>query len=455
MTRLDTGRLTPDDDLFVRMEHALRLPVVNQCVWHLDRDVDPEALADLAHRLRRGRLSRLVRRSPMPMRDSWIHTPAAGRYSFSPDVITADDTLAWMQWCAELPLDSVRGPSWRMHAARAADGGLLVSLTVAHAVGDGGAILTAIDEAVRADTVAPRVPSTPTVAARAVDDIRDAASLLRDASVAAFRIARAGRDAMPAPRTTPTTSTSSSTPATATTVADPETPGVPFIAPAHVTRVDGRAFGDAAARAGGTTNTLFTAIGLGVLEATGRVRPGAVVGVSLPMSTRGPDDRRANATSGVTARITVDDGRYHDLRPLRSASKQAFASLTESPSPRSLLAVLGQALPDRVVRRLSTTMTAPLCLTSNLGRLSPGFASLGGRRPVPVVVRAVTVGADIATIRRMAGGLSAWISESDGGHTLAFTSLDADRVADSTVLAALVQRELGRWGLAGEPWCRH
>ncbi|MDL9945981.1 hypothetical protein QSJ19_10340 [Gordonia sp. ABSL11-1] len=45
MTRPDTGRLTPDDDLFVRMEHALRLPVVNQCVWHLNRDVDPEALA--------------------------------------------------------------------------------------------------------------------------------------------------------------------------------------------------------------------------------------------------------------------------------------------------------------------------------------------------------------------------------------------------------------------------
>ncbi|MDL9945979.1 hypothetical protein QSJ19_10325 [Gordonia sp. ABSL11-1] len=53
-------------------------------------------------------------------------------------------------------------------------------------------------------------------------------------------------------------------------------------------------------------------------------------------------------------------------------------------------------------------MTAPLRLTSNLGRLSPGFASLGGRRPVPGVKRAaVTVGADIATIRRMAGGLSA------------------------------------------------
>ncbi|RPA12259.1 hypothetical protein EEB19_08115, partial [Gordonia sp. OPL2] len=228
----------------------------------------------------------------------------------------------------------------------------------------------------------------------------------------------------------------------------------PFTAPAHVTRVDGEAFAEVATRAGGTTNTLFTAIGLGVLEATGRVGPGDVVGASLPMSTRGPGDRRANATTGVTARVTVDDTRYRDLRPLRWASKHAFASLGDSPSARAQLGVLGQALPDPLIRRLSTTMTAPLCLTSNLGRLSTGFASLGGSRPVPVVVRAVTVGAGLATVRRMAGGLSAWISESDGGHTLAFTSLDPDRVADAATLSALVQGELGRWGLVGQHWCR-
>ncbi|ROZ83337.1 hypothetical protein EEB19_26240, partial [Gordonia sp. OPL2] len=225
MTRPSADRLTPDDDLFVRMEHALGLPVVNQCVWHLGRDVEPAALAILVRRLRRGRLSRLVRRSPMPTRDRWVHTPAAGRYSFCTDVISADDTLAWMQGCAELPLDSVRGPSWRMHAARAADGGLLVSLTVAHVVGDGGAILTAVDEAVRDDIPASPARPTPSVAARVVDDMRDSASLLRDASAAAVRTARAGRDAMPGPRTS-----STSTRSTKTAAPDPDTAAAPFTA---------------------------------------------------------------------------------------------------------------------------------------------------------------------------------------------------------------------------------
>ena len=73
-------RLTYDDDLFLRMECVLGVPVVNQIVWRFDSAVPLDALESMWQLLATGPLDRSVRRSAVPgARDGWItaRTPAA------------------------------------------------------------------------------------------------------------------------------------------------------------------------------------------------------------------------------------------------------------------------------------------------------------------------------------------------------------------------------------------
>ncbi|MET0798281.1 MAG: hypothetical protein ABWY21_12890, partial [Rhodococcus sp. (in: high G+C Gram-positive bacteria)] len=59
-------RLTYDDDLFLRMECVLGVPVVNQIVWRFDSAVPLDALESMWQLLATGPLDRSVRRSAVP-----------------------------------------------------------------------------------------------------------------------------------------------------------------------------------------------------------------------------------------------------------------------------------------------------------------------------------------------------------------------------------------------------
>lgn len=429
-------RLTPDDDLFVRMEHAAGLPVVNQCVWRLGGDVDEAFVAELADRLALGRLSRLVVRRRLPVPDRWVHSRDAGRYRFETTPIRAAELAAWARARCDDTIDTIDGPAWRLSAIRLGDTGeTAVSLVASHVVGDGGAVLTAVREAV---TGIPfdRTDVRPTLA----DEVHAGAALVAGAARSAYTLARQTRadggsaDTAPSPAAPPTRTTDGGGPC-----------------PTTITTVPVDGFDAAAAAAGGTPNTLFAAIVLGVLCATGRVGDGDEVPLALPVSTRLPGDRRANATSGCTARIIVSPNRYRDLGVLRAACKDAYRALDSDPGRLVLLGRVAQPLTDGLVRRLVAGSTAPLCLASNLGDLDDDFASLGGAVTGPVAMRSVTV-APAAVLRRMAGGIGAWASRSADRMTLCVTSLDPDRVADDADLTGLLHDELGRWGLSGTAW---
>lgn len=436
-------RLTPDDDLFVRMEHALGVPVVNQCVWRLGPDVDEAFVADLARRLAHGRFGRTVIRRRLPVRDRWMHTPDAGTHHFDDARVAAADSVAWAREQVEAGVDSVAGPSWRLSAARCADTDeTLVSLIISHAVADGGAVITGLEEAV--DEV-PYDTTNPPVSRR--DGLRDGADLIRTAGAAAWRLARGGAS-QPASAPTPTApstpdSSSSAAPQSNTAIAG---------TPSTIIAVDDTAFLHAATAAHGTPNSLFAAIALGILADTGRVRTGDVVPISLPMSTRVPGDRRANATSGVSAKVTVTEDRYRDLTPIRTASKDAYRGLADGPGPMALMGRALQPFGDGLVRRIASDMPGPLCLASNLGDLSTAMATLGSARPGPVAMRSVMPTSAASAAADLDGGISAWCSRSAGRMTICLTSLDHTRVADDAALAALAIEELRRWGLSGKTW---
>ncbi|MFW0789487.1 hypothetical protein [Gordonia sp. CPCC 205333] len=424
-------RLTADDNLFVVMEHVLDIPVINQCVWRLGPDVDETFVAALADSLRRGRLSRLVIRRRLPIRDRWIHTSNAGIHRFDTVPISPESADSWATAQLDANINSATGPAWSLTAARTTDGNTLVSLVISHVVGDGGAVVTGVSEAARHATTA-----TPTVSPSFIDDLRDSADLLRSAARAAVRVVRGGAASAPSvpDRSNPPTADAT-------------------ISPASIAiTIDAASFDAAAASAGGTPNTLFSAITLGILAGAGRVKPGDIASLSLPVSTRAVDDQRANSTTSVVAEITVTDDRYTDLSDIRRASKAAFAGLADGPDAMAQLVVLAQALPDIAIRRLAASMNTPQCIASNLGDLDPTFASLGSRLPGPVAMRSLPVGVPADKLVAMRGGISAWLSRSAGVVTLCIGSLDPVSVPTTDVLRQLVNAELDRWGLNPAPW---
>ncbi|MDL9935709.1 hypothetical protein QSJ18_03025 [Gordonia sp. ABSL1-1] len=440
MNPLAPERLTPDDDLFVRMEHALGLPVTNQCVWQIPGDTPEHVITDLADRLRRGRLSRLVRRRRVPGRDRWIHTPGAGRFRMSRQPIPAGAEAAWARDRVDEPLDTRHGPSWRLTTAPSSDGeSIFVSLIVSHVVADGGAIMAAVSEAVAGIDY-----DATDAAGGVIDSLRDSATLIATAGRMAF--------AMAADRSSSTSPTARAVPPLLTTPSPTMPGGDAAYAPTTIRTIDAADFRRAAQDAGGTANTLFVAIMVGVLEDSGRVARGTTIGVSLPMSARTDGDRRANATTGVTASVEVSADRYRDLGPLRTACKEAYRSAAAGPGPTARLGIVAQALGDRMVARLAAGLGAPLCLASNLGDLDDDFASLGSALPGPVAMRSVAAVGDGDRLRRMAGGVSGWVSQSAGTITLCATSLDPDRITDDAALTAALDVELARWGLTAAGW---
>ncbi|GAC79217.1 hypothetical protein SAMN04488550_3716 [Gordonia malaquae] len=425
MTGDAAGRLTADDNLFLVMERVVDLPVVNQVVWRLESDVDADLVNRLGDGLRAGRLSRLAVRTAGPTRDLWRFTPDAGVVATSELQVRPGGEGDWARTQLEAPVDSVAGPSWRLTAAPTSDGRVLVSLVFSHVVADGGAILAAVDEAVRGCPRPLDVDGGRPVA--------DALSLSRATVSAARELFRnRGPSAAREPR--------------------PTADDVPFTCPTIAVTVDSDLFDATARGADGTPNTLFVALVLGVLERSGRVATGDAVQINLPVSTRGEDDLRSNASSAATADVTVSDDRYDDLSELRASCKAAYVRRERDVDPFVSTVVVAQALPDAVVRRLAAGAGTPLCLASALGDLPSSFATLGGATTGPVAMRSTTVGASAAQLAAAGGGVSAWSSRTPGVVTLCFAGLDPLAIPDRQRITDLVLGELERWDLPAQVW---
>ncbi|NKY92353.1 hypothetical protein [Gordonia sputi] len=447
---LPVERLTTDDDLFVRMEHALGLGVVNQCVWQLPTRLDAEAFARLGERLCAGRASRLVARRPPPIRDAWRYTPTAGSVEFFTDTVSADDVAAWIDTQARFALDSVSGPSWRLSAAHSDGIGTYVSFTAAHAIGDGATLITAITEALSDNTYDTDV-EMPDLASDLSDGVKTAA---RAAHAAASSVVASLRTALPrgsahtqparVPPQTTVTTTAGPTSTGATTGTEP---GLP---PSVIVTVDREHASKIAAERNGTPNSLFVGVMIGLLEKAGIASSGDIVPVSIPVSRHRDDDRRANATTGVTAHIRLDVNRYIDLSEIRDACKAAYRTLDAQPGPIAAMSTVAQALGDGAVRRLAGGMSTPLCVASNVGRVDPLFASLGTGGLGVTAMRAVTT--DTAGLAGHAGGISGWLCSGDEVLTLAVSSLNPAMINDRSSLRALVAAEFASWNISEKDW---
>nr|WP_296772454.1 hypothetical protein [Rhodococcus sp. (in: high G+C Gram-positive bacteria)] len=450
------NRLTYDDDLFLRMECVLDVPVVNQIVWQFDSVIAAGDLSSMWHNLAAGPVNRTVRRSRVPgARDSWVRAGEPLPLAIEDRMLSRGQLGKWIQEKAEVSLDPVAGPVWQLAFTTFDDGGCAVSLVASHVVGDGGALTSAAIAALQG-------PGDPEDFRSAwgdggTHDVRDALGQFGHAAAGTARALgrgigsalqrhRSGQPSSPvAPGVVPARTEPPRTGALAAGRFAPSTVVVDCPTQQWV---------DAAVAVGGSANSLLVAVALGVLTASGRVDVTEAVKVSLPVSTRVIGDVRANATSGVSITVEGGGGFRSDLGAVRRDSKKAFTTLADTShlTTFELTKPLMQMLPDAIVAKAAESATAPLCLCSNLGDRGVTLRSIGGVLATSVAMRSITQNTTAELLRRTKGGVSVWWNTCGETATLCVTGLDPDLFPDADHLRKLVADEYDRWDLTSTFW---
>ncbi|MFI8522802.1 hypothetical protein ACIGB8_00035 [Promicromonospora sukumoe] len=520
-------RLQFADDMFLRRHEGATSPAVNQVLWRLDGPFDAARLRDLAEHLAAGALHRRVVRSRVPgARHRWAPAGTLPVLDLQTAAVPEGGIGAWAQAQADVPLDPARGLSWRISAADVAGrpggrpgaggpvAGSIVSLTCAHAVADGAALIDAVVRAAtHAEPLAVPVPERGRRAllADAADAAAQAAAVARwardkaraTAQAAAREVAPQGAQAQvsggtvhePVPPPPPEMGLpagpggpggpagpgSGAPPATrlmpavagrpggpgAVPGAAPRAPAEPgaVVAPAAPGPADDPAWRvpvlhvelpadqvtQAAAAHGGTPNTWFVAFLARLVHATGRF-PGEPVPVALPVSTRGADDPRANSTKIARVTIPADVLAHRDLSWVRAAAKEAYTAVGQTePGVAPVPLELVQMLPDTLVSRLPQPPVAA-ALASNLGRPPEGYTQAAGGPVRAVATLSHYQGASSAELRAAGGGLVAFCTTAGRTTTLSVAALDPDRVPDAAALRRLVLAEAEAWKLPAAPW---
>lgn len=474
-------RLQFADDMFLRRHDGEASPAVNQVLWRLDGPYDADRLRELAEGLAAGSLHRRVVRARVPgARHRWAPAGTLPVLDLQTAAVAESAVGTWAQTQADLPLDPARGRSWRLAAADVvadpaagpgADGGGsviggIVSLTCAHAVADGAALIDALVRAsTQADPIVVPAPERGTRAllADAADAAAQAAAVARWAQARARQSARARRTppapllieaAAPSqvePVETPAPPAEVSTSSTCGESGSTSAGGDRWRAPVLHVELPADRVAQVAAEHGGTPNTWFVAFLARLVHATGRF-PGEPVPVALPVSTRGEDDPRANSTKIARVTIPADVLATRDLGWVRAATKEAYTAVGRaepgvSPVPLELV----QMLPDTVVSKLPQPPVAA-ALASNLGTPPGGYTQAPGGAVRAVATLSHYQGATAAELRAAGGGLVAFCTTVGHATVLSVAGLDPDRVADADTLRNLVLAEADVWQIPAEPW---
>ncbi|MFW0795987.1 hypothetical protein AAFP30_19395 [Gordonia sp. CPCC 205515] len=443
-------RTTYDDDLFIRMDRAVGLPVVSQGIWRLRSPLTAEELTHLATQLDQTPASRRLHAARLPLARSYWTAPETpfGRVHLDAE-IADDEIMSWIDAAADVTFDLTDGPVWELRAAPLASGGGIVSRCTSHAVGDGWMGRNAMLTALGAGTLPDYHPTRPSL----LDDLRDATgqaiTIGRNLVGLAGHAwsARAGQTEVTGAQ--PPVITSQTAPART----DPPPPDADAHLPFAVAAIPAAQWRATATAAGGSSNALFIAVVVGLTVAAGRASWDDRVRVSVPMSVRDEGDTRANSTTGVSVDVPAELSKSRDLGPIRELARAAYQGADTEPSLLVRLQPLMQALPDAAVAALSRNAATPLALASNNGVLDPVYAGLGDPdRADSFAGRAVTPGADPTRRSALRGALSVWLNECGDAVTLSVSGLDPYAFPSVDALRSIVQNECLRWGLTATQW---
>jgi diacylglycerol O-acyltransferase len=431
-----------DQGSFLALRALGRGPLI-QFTWIYDRAIDIDGLRRFHANLGFGLLGRRIERSALPFgRDRWVAAPGPPDVEIAARDRPRDEVWTWADERVRLPIDPQNGPSWHLGVQPLIGGAAAVTLVVSHSVGDAKAINIAIDDAVqgvRRDLGYPppgsrmRRQAVREDARRTLGDVPEMAK----AVASAVRVARAEREGLA------TSVKSGGKQRTAGRVSE-------VVVPNAVAFFDVEHWDERAKSLGGTSNSLFAALGARLGRILGRVDDDGMVRLSLPVSERDADDTRANALT--EASVMADPAKVTtDLSDIRRDVKQALTALGESPNELLGPLALVPLTPAVLVRRLEGMVQqvgSPVGC-SNIGELDPVINRPDGSDADYLTIRMLEPKVTTKVLHRM-GGLLFLVSGRVHGHV--FVTVASWVVGSANTREALrdsVRQALADMGLSG------
>ncbi|GAA2068962.1 hypothetical protein [Williamsia deligens] len=455
--RANAVRLDGPDLTYWFVERALGWSVVLQLVWVFPDRLCADTVDGVAARLHGSGLHRRVVPAVVPgARPRWTRSTETIAAVHDDDPIDLDDVAAWAdRELYGVDLDAVAGRSWRVRAVPIDSGGHALSLCTLHLVTDGQGFVRAAAEAFASApgasvTTAENGSATAAPTTGLADLVGDTRDLLRQVAAAATGVARVVASTAPVPGRGPREAPR-----------DPRTPRTPLAqrAPqarprwviASVPTVDWDA---AASRHDGTDNTLFVAVIAGALRRAGAIPAGEPVKVGIPVSRRGADDDRANATAGVSVMLDDTVGGGRSLAGVRAACRAAYTALDGGRrDPTAHLTPLVTLLPPAVtVRAVTAGSGMPDAMTSNIGAWDDDVLRLGTSTAERMVFRGDAQHVLPDRPHRFGDGLQSWIVRAGDHTTLSVAAFDETAVPDADTLRSVLADEFAAWGLPHRFW---
>jgi len=394
--RVDNTLEYIDQGSFLALRALGRGPLI-QFTWIYDRPVDIDGLRRFHANLGHGLLGRRIERAALPFgRDRWVAAPGPAHLDIAATDRPRSEVWLWADERVRLPIDPQAGPSWHLGVQPLTGGGTAVTLVVSHSVGDAKAINIAITDAVqdfRRDLGYPQ-PGYRTRGQAMIEDARQTLRNIPDmarAVVSAVKVARAESEGL---STSVKSGGRQSSRAAATEV----------VAPNATVFFDAEHWDERAGDLGGTSNSLFAALGARLGHIVGRTDDQGMVRLSLPVSERGADDMRANALT--EASVIADPTRVTtDLSDIRRDVKAALTALSESPNELLGPLALVPLTPGVLVRRLEGMVQqvgSPVGC-SNIGELEPVINRPDGTDADYITIRMLEPKVTTAVLDRMGG----------------------------------------------------
>lgn len=412
-----------------------------QCAWVYDRAIDIEGLRQFHHQLQRGRLGRLIERSPLPFgRHRWVRANDQPDLEIVAAARPREEFDDWLAEQADVPIHAEHGPGWHLAVLPFVDGGAGISLITSHCLTDGvGLIEVLVDAAAgRRDSVDwPAAASRRRWRALCADarrTVRDLPAIAR-AIVALARFAwRNGQGAgsETRPRTLSIDSDDRVTVPTATVFVGAD-------------EWDARAHS-----LGGTSNGLLAGLAAHFAQHLGRVAADGSVVLRMPVNVRVAADTRANGFVNVD--FAVDPApTTTDLRQIRATTRQALIRHQEAANARWALLPLIPLLPQRLVRRMCGVAAGEptTVIASNLGAIDVAATRADGTAADCFAMKVRYPGIPRAVMSGVGGRLQFFSGRANGRVFISVLSYELSRPNSTDEIQRALCKALADFSLHG------
>lgn len=444
MTPHDAHRLTYLDQTSLELARATGRGQLMQAVWVYEHPVNLEGLRRFHRNCAESMGNRLIERSPLPFgRHRWVRAggpPPPIRIAEKPR--PREELLDWADELANLPIDPVNGPAWRLVVQPLNDGSTAVSMLASHQIFDGVGAILAIYEGVIGSIRDARYDESGSrnrwqvLRADARQALRDMPETLRTARKAATMF-RAKREEFAVAR------------AAHLSAEDSRRVVVPSIA-IYV----GIPEWDAKAKSlNGNSYSLLAGFAAKLAEHLGRRPEGGDVSLIIAINLRESlaDDR---ALAMAFANATVDPATVTtDLTVTRGAVREAREKAKSEPDPTIELLAIAPWLPQSAVKGIAEVMfgyseSLPVSC-SNLGDLPPEVARIDGTDAEYVFIRAMDTNVTLGELKRSKGQLVVVSGRINGTVSISVEAYELGAENTKERLRDIARQTLAEFGLSG------